>query len=144
MTTPISRWKTYCFGRALETVARRTRKSGSSSNFSWQNGNSRCCPISNQLRIQGNFSTFYTWDISSLVNLFKFIFVMHLLSQTGSGALQFPLAKQIISPAPISALPLLHDKWTLVPIIVSVVLRASPLRGVIFSQWTGWKRFLRI
>lgn len=59
------------------------------------------------------------------------------LSQTGSGPLQLPLAKQLISGVPINAFPLLHENWTFVPNWVAVVLKARPLRGVISLQWTA-------
>ena len=48
------------------------------------------------------------------------------LSQTGKGALQFPLGRQEISGVPIKAFPLVQDKCTLVPIIVSVELADRP------------------
>lgn len=56
------------------------------------------------------------------------------LSQTGNGALQFPLGRQEISGVPIKAFPLVQENNTLVPIMVSNVLAESPRRTWISLQ----------
>lgn len=63
--------------------------------------------------------------------------VLHLLSQMGIGALQFPEGKHVISGAPIKELPLVHDSSTFVFILVFWVLRVRPRRGGIVGQWTA-------
>lgn len=60
------------------------------------------------------------------------------LSQNGGGELQLPDGRQTNSGAPISALLLWHEKWTLVPILVFFVDATKPLRSMMAGQWTGW------
>lgn len=62
---------------------------------------------------------------------------VHLLSQIGIGALQFPEGKHVISGAPIKELPLAHDSKTFVFILVFRVLRFMPRRGGIIRQCTA-------
>jgi hypothetical protein len=62
---------------------------------------------------------------------------VHLLSQIGIGALQFPDGKHVISGAPIKELPLEHDSKTFVFIFVFGVLRFMPRRGGIIGQCTA-------
>lgn len=63
-----------------------------------------------------------------------------LLSQTGDGALQFPLGKQTNSEAPIKEFPFAHEIITRVLNLVSFVLTVSPRRDGISGQLIAFKK----
>lgn len=65
------------------------------------------------------------------------IFNRILLSQTGNGALQFPLGKHISSDAPINEFPLAHESCTRTLIFVSLVFIVKPRRIGISGQFTA-------
>ena len=62
---------------------------------------------------------------------------LDLLSQTGTGADQFPEGRQVISGAPMREFPLAHVRAILVFILVSCVESLRPRRAGRGLQWTA-------